>query len=294
MSIPRSGRARRSAVAALPAVAVPLTAATAASAAPSAAAKLATAAKRSPNKSVTAIVQFKTSVSEAKAKQIAKPTGARSRPSSRPSAGSPSSSRPSAPAPEDGQGRPERHAQHQGPHDRRLARAAGHQLPEDHRRRQGLGPGHHGQGRRRRDHRLRHQRRIADFKNADGTLARDDNVDLQPGGASPRVTRSATARTSRASSPATRLPRPTARWPASTPASPPRPNIVAIKTADEYGNSTVLDVYQRRCSSSSTAKTSYNIRVVNLSVSSDNAGLVPIDPLDAAVEFAWHRPASSS
>jgi serine protease AprX len=67
----------------------------------------------------------------------------------------------------------------------------------------------------------------------------------------------------------------------------PEANLVAVKTADDEGDSTVLDVI--------TAlqfvvdhKDDLNIRVVNLSVSSDTPGSYRDDPLDAAVEFAWH------
>ena len=67
----------------------------------------------------------------------------------------------------------------------------------------------------------------------------------------------------------------------------PEANLVAVKTADDDGDSTVLDVI--------TAlqfvvdhKDDLNIRVVNLSISSDTPGSYRDDPLDAAVEFAWH------
>ena len=67
----------------------------------------------------------------------------------------------------------------------------------------------------------------------------------------------------------------------------PEANLVAVKTADDDGDSTVLDVI--------TAlqfivdhKDDLNIRVVNLSLSSDTPGSYRDDPLNAAVEFAWH------
>ncbi len=67
----------------------------------------------------------------------------------------------------------------------------------------------------------------------------------------------------------------------------PDASVIAVKTADDAGDSTVLDVI--------TAlqfvlehKDDLNIRVVNLSVSSDTPGSYLDDPLDAAVEFAWH------
>ena len=67
----------------------------------------------------------------------------------------------------------------------------------------------------------------------------------------------------------------------------PEADIVAIKTADENGNSTVLDVINA-LQFVVDRKDELNIRVVNLSVSSDTPGSYLLDPLDAAVEFAWH------
>jgi serine protease AprX len=67
----------------------------------------------------------------------------------------------------------------------------------------------------------------------------------------------------------------------------PEANLVTLKTADDAGESTVLDVI--------TAlqfvvdhREDLNIRIVNLSVSSDTPSSYLDDPLDAAVEFAWH------
>ena len=67
----------------------------------------------------------------------------------------------------------------------------------------------------------------------------------------------------------------------------PEANLIALKIADDAGDSTVLDVI--------TAlqfvvdhKDELNIRVVNLSVTSDTPASYLNDPLDAAVEFAWH------
>ena len=67
----------------------------------------------------------------------------------------------------------------------------------------------------------------------------------------------------------------------------PEADLITIKVADDAGDSTVLDVI--------TAlqfvvdhKDDLNIRVVNLSVSSDTPASYLDDPLDAAVEFAWH------
>jgi serine protease AprX len=67
----------------------------------------------------------------------------------------------------------------------------------------------------------------------------------------------------------------------------PEADLITVKTADDAGDSTVVDVI--------TAlqfvvdhKDDLNIRVVNLSVSSDTPASYVDDPLDAAVEFAWH------
>jgi serine protease AprX len=67
----------------------------------------------------------------------------------------------------------------------------------------------------------------------------------------------------------------------------PEASLITLKTADDAGDSTVLDVI--------TAlqfvvehKDELNIRVVNLSVSSYTPASYLDDPLDAAVEFAWH------
>ena len=72
MSIATHSRARRSVVAALVAVAVPLTVSTTAQAAPTAAARLAATAKKTPNRNVTAIVQFKRTVTERQALALVK------------------------------------------------------------------------------------------------------------------------------------------------------------------------------------------------------------------------------
>ena len=67
----------------------------------------------------------------------------------------------------------------------------------------------------------------------------------------------------------------------------PEADLVAIKTADDAGNSTVLDVINA-LQFVVDHKDELNIKVVNLSVSSDTPGSYTEDPLDAAVEFAWH------
>ncbi len=67
----------------------------------------------------------------------------------------------------------------------------------------------------------------------------------------------------------------------------PDADIVAVKVADDAGEVTMVDVI--------TAlqfvvrnREALGIRVVNLSLSSDTPGSYLDDPIDAAVEFAWH------
>ncbi len=66
----------------------------------------------------------------------------------------------------------------------------------------------------------------------------------------------------------------------------PEANIIAVKTADEAGNATLLDVING-LQFVVEYKAQYNIRVVNLSLSSDTPQSYRTDPLDAAVESAW-------
>ena len=66
----------------------------------------------------------------------------------------------------------------------------------------------------------------------------------------------------------------------------PEANIIAVKTADEAGNATLLDVING-LQFVVEHKAQYNIRVVNLSLSSDTPQSYRTDPLDAAVESAW-------
>jgi len=67
----------------------------------------------------------------------------------------------------------------------------------------------------------------------------------------------------------------------------PEADIIALKTADDLGNSTVLDIINA-LQFVVDYRTDLNIQVVNLSISSDTPGSYRNDPLDAAVEFAWH------
>ena len=66
----------------------------------------------------------------------------------------------------------------------------------------------------------------------------------------------------------------------------PDANLISVKVADEKGDATVLDVIyglQYVVDNKST----YNIRVVNLSLESADAQSYKTDPLDAAAEAAW-------
>ena len=68
----------------------------------------------------------------------------------------------------------------------------------------------------------------------------------------------------------------------------PEANLVAVKAADEAGNSTILDVING-ISFVVEHKAEFNIRVLNLSLSSDTPQSYKTDPLDAAVEYAWQK-----
>jgi serine protease AprX len=68
----------------------------------------------------------------------------------------------------------------------------------------------------------------------------------------------------------------------------PDANIVSVKIADEAGKATVLDaIYGIQFAVDHRAD--YNIRVINLSVESDEPQSYTTDPLDAAVEAAWNH-----
>jgi serine protease AprX len=67
----------------------------------------------------------------------------------------------------------------------------------------------------------------------------------------------------------------------------PEANLIAVKVADDAGGSTMVDVIAA-LQFVVDHKDELNIRVVNLSVSSDTPASYLDDPLDAAVEFAWH------
>jgi len=66
----------------------------------------------------------------------------------------------------------------------------------------------------------------------------------------------------------------------------PRANLIAIKASDDAGNATILDaIYGLQFAVDH--KDDYNIRVVNLSLSSTEPSSYLDDPLDAAVEAAY-------
>jgi serine protease AprX len=66
----------------------------------------------------------------------------------------------------------------------------------------------------------------------------------------------------------------------------PRANLVSVKVSDDDGNTTVLDVIYG-IQFAVDNKAAYNIRVINLSLSSAVAESYKTDPLDAAAESAW-------
>ena len=99
---------------------------------------------------------------------------------------------------------------------------------------------------------------------------------------------SATARTSPASSPATRstATSPTRRYGAYVGIAP-EADLIAIKVADDDGDSTVLDVITA-LQFAVDHKDELDIRVVNLSVSSDTPGVLPQRPARRGRRVRWH------
>ena len=67
----------------------------------------------------------------------------------------------------------------------------------------------------------------------------------------------------------------------------PAADLISVKVADEDGNSNVLDVING-LQFAVDHKDEFNIRVINLSLSSTVAESYKTDPLDAAVEQAWN------
>ena len=68
----------------------------------------------------------------------------------------------------------------------------------------------------------------------------------------------------------------------------PDANLIAVKASDDAGNSTVLDVING-IAFVVDHKAEFNIRVLNLSLSTDTPQSYKTDPLDAAVEYAWQK-----
>ncbi len=66
----------------------------------------------------------------------------------------------------------------------------------------------------------------------------------------------------------------------------PEANLIAIKASDDQGNASVLDVIYG-IEFAIAHQQAYNIRVINLSLSSSTPQSYKVDPLDAAVEAAW-------
>src|SRR5215212_7980063 len=67
----------------------------------------------------------------------------------------------------------------------------------------------------------------------------------------------------------------------------PRANLVSVKVSDDDGSTTVLDVIYG-IQFAVDNKAAYNIRVINLSLSSATAESYKTDALDASVEQAWN------
>src|SRR4051794_26456731 len=68
----------------------------------------------------------------------------------------------------------------------------------------------------------------------------------------------------------------------------PEADLVTIKASDDAGNATVLDVING-IAFAVDHKRDFNIRVLNLSLSTDTPQSYKTDPLDAAVEYAWQK-----
>ncbi|HET6550699.1 MAG TPA: S8 family peptidase [Solirubrobacter sp.] len=68
----------------------------------------------------------------------------------------------------------------------------------------------------------------------------------------------------------------------------PEADLIAVKASDDAGNSTVLDVING-IAFVVEHRNDLNIRVLNLSLSTDTPQSYKTDPLDAAVEYAWDK-----
>ena len=142
-----------------------------------------------------------------------------------------------------------------------------------------------GQRRRRRGHRHRHRRTPTGLQRRGWHLARGRVRGHQPG-------RHHRARHVRPRHPRRRDHRRRRQPP--RPSDPqrkyigiaPKADLIAIKASDDAGNATILDaIYGLQFAVDH--KDDYNIRVVNLSLTSTEAGSYRTGPLDAAVEAAY-------
>lgn len=283
MSKSPSSRARRSAAAALIAVAVPLAMATTATAAPSAAARLAATAKKSPNQSVTAIVQFK--VSEAKAKQIVKAHKGKVT-DKLPAVGGFAVQLPAkqAKALKGAKGVLNVTLNAKVNSTAFSSELLATNFPKTTGADQAWAAGVTGKGVGVAVIDSGIDGDIADFKNADGT-SRVTNVISNPGAttAGDPVGHGTHVAGIVGGNSAFRTDGLAGRYTGIA----PEVDLIAIKTSDDAGNSTVLDVINA-LQFVVDHKDELNIKVVNLSVSADTPGSYKTDPLNAAVEFAWH------
>jgi serine protease AprX len=282
-----TSRRRRSAVAALVALALPLAATQAAQAAPSAPARLAATAKKAPNRKVTAIVQFKAKVSARKARAIVRAHHGRVT-DRLPAIGGLAvklSAREARAL--RGVKQVANVTLNARVHTTAVdAGALGTNFPKTIGADKAWAAGITGKGIGvavidsgiNGDH--------PDFKNADGS-SRVVNVIANPGATRPgdEVGHGTHVAGIVAGNSLNREAGDPLRG-AHTGIAP-EADLIAIKTADDAGDSTVLDVINA-LQFVVEHKDELNIQVVNLSVSSDTPDSYLLDPLDAAVEFAWH------
>ncbi len=285
MLFPLNGRRQVGAVAALIAGVLPLTATQAAQAAPSAQARLASAAKKTPNRSVTAIVQFKAKVNERQARAIVRAHHGRV-----------TDRLPAVkgfavklPARQASALRLDTKVRNVTLNSRVRttavdAGALGTNFPKTVGADQAWALGYTGAGVGVAVIDSGINGDMPDFKNADGT-SRVTNVVANPGATRPgdEVGHGTHVAGIIGGNSLTRTDANRGVYMGVAPEA----DLVAVKTADDAGNSTVLDVINA-LQFVVEHKDDLNIKVVNLSVSSDTPGSYTEDPLDAAVEFAWH------
>jgi serine protease AprX len=280
-----TSRRRTGAIAALLAVALPLTATEAANAAPNAAARLTAAAKQTPNQKVTALVQFKPDVSEKQARTLLKgqdgavtdELGAIKGFAVKLTAGKAAALRNSKLV---ANVTLNTKIQPASVGDPSLATSFPLSVGAEQAWAQGITG--KGVGVAVIDSGISGD--IADFKNADGS-SRVTNVIANPGASTPNdvVGHGTHVAGIVAGNSKNRTDANQGRYQGIAPDA----DLVAIKTSDDNGESTVLDVINA-LQFVVDHKDELNIKVVNLSVSSDTPSSYEDDPLDAAVEFAWH------